>query len=58
MIDRLRSALAVKLAHLGATDHMIAAWLAHNGTSEVTTYTKNVEREKLVESSMQLLGWD
>ena len=53
----LRSAMAVKLAHLGATDQMIAAWLAHNGTGEVRTYTKNVEREKLVESSMQLLGW-
>ena len=50
--------MAVKLAHLGATDQMIAAWLAHNGTGEVHTYTKNVEREKLVESSRQLLGWD
>ena len=54
----LRSAMAVKLAHLGTTDQMIAAWLAHNGTGEVHTYTKNVEREKLAESSMQLLGWD
>ena len=54
----LRSAMAVKLAHLGATDQMIAAWLAHNGTAEVHTYTKNVEREKLVESSMRLLDWD
>lgn len=53
----LRSAMVVKLAHLGATDQMIAAWLAHNGTNEVNTYTKNVEREKLVESSMQLLDW-
>ena len=53
----LRSAMAVKLAHLGATDQMIAAWLAHNGTGEVHTYTKNVEREKLVESAMQLLDW-
>ena len=50
--------MAGKLAHLGATDQMIAAWLAHNGTGEVHTYTKNVEREKLVESSMRLLDWD
>ena len=31
--------------------------LVKSGTNEVSTYTKNVEREKLVESSMQLLGW-
>ena len=56
-IHGLRKAIAVKLAASGANKHEIAAWLAHDGTQTVDVYTKDVERDRLIENAQKRLGW-
>jgi integrase len=56
-IHDLRKIIAVKLATSGANKHEIAAWLAHDGTQTVDVYTKDVERDRLIENAQKRLGW-
>ena len=56
-IHGLRKIIAVKLATSGANKHEIAAWLAHDGTQTVDVYTKDVERDRLIENAQKRLGW-
>lgn len=53
----LRKAMAVKLAEGGMSKHVIGAWLAHNGTDQVDVYTKDRDREALVDEAMEFLNW-
>lgn len=51
----LRSALATRLAEVGATPHQIQAWTGHQTLSEVDRYTKAASRSHLANDGLKKL---
>ena len=49
----LRKSRAIALAESGATPHQIGAWTGHTSLSEITHYTRNVDRRAMVMGTEQ-----